>query len=246
MMVTAGSQSRRGLWWALVGAAVLVAGAVAVIVTTLVAQSQASAPPRPSESASVAPRPSPTGPDAAVVDGAVSERGWVPEPITTDAEAYVRAALAAASTFDTMLSSRSDWLTHIDSWFTPDIRYESEQDRLDDMKAAQLELRQAVVLPEESWSSLAAEDGRVAASVDGPVTFTAVPSDDSGDMRIGTADVVLTFTRADGAGGETQYTEHVTVSVQVLCGPSSVPTPNSAQRAGDCRVVRFFSGSLEP
>ena len=68
----------------------------------------------------------------------------------------------------------------------------------------------------------------------------------SGDMRIGTADVVLTFTRSDGNGGETSYEETVRVSVQVLCGEGSVPTPNTAQQAGDCKVVRYFSGSLEP
>ena len=73
-----------------------------------------------------------------------------------------------------------------------------------------------------------------------------VPSDETGDMTIGTADVTLTYTSTDGAGGELSYDETVRVSVQVLCGPESIPTPNSAQQAGDCKVARWFSGTLEP
>lgn len=84
----------------------------------------------------------------------------MPEPITTDAEAYVRAALAAASTFDTTKSSRDAWLDYLDSWFTPDSRYATQADREDDMRASKLELRQAVVLPEDRWNSLSDEDGR--------------------------------------------------------------------------------------
>ena len=69
------------------------------------------------------------------------------------------------------------------------------------MQASQLEMRQGVVLPEDEWDSLANEDGRVTAATRGDITYSDVPDDDSGDMRIGTADVVLTFTRSDGNGG---------------------------------------------
>ena len=93
----------------------------------------------------------------------------MPEPITTDPETYVRAALAAASTFDTQLSARSEWLTYLDTWFTPDTRYTSEEDRQSDMQASQLEMRQGVVLPEAEWDSLANEDGRVVAAAAGEI-----------------------------------------------------------------------------
>ena len=68
----------------------------------------------------------------------------------------------------------------------------------------------------------------------------------TGDMTIGTADVVLTTTSSDGSSGELSYDETIRVSVQVLCGAGSIPTPNSAQQAGDCKIVRYFTEPLEP
>lgn len=237
---------RRGLMWAIVGTVVLAVAIIAIVLTSLFARTpepNASEQPSPSSTPTVESTDYPT---QQFVDVSVTETGWIPEPITTDPDIYIRAALSAASTFDTQKSTRSDWLTYLDTWFTPDTRYTSEQDRDEDMRASQLELRQAVVLPEDEWDSLASEDGRVAAIVPGEITYDAVPDDVSGDMQIGTADVVLTFTRSDGSGSETSYDETVRVSVQVLCGDGSIPTPDSAQQPGHCKVVRYFSGSLEP
>lgn len=245
-MTASEARKRRGLIWALIGGIVLLVGIVAIVLSGILAQPPV-ANPSTSPPAASAPTGGPSGTATeAVVDATVVNKGWVPEPITTDRDVYIRAALAAASTFDTQKSSRDEWLTHLDTWFTPDTRYSSQEDREDDMRASQLELRQAVVLPEADWDSLANEDGRVAASVPGEITYEAVPDDESGDMSIGTADVVLTFTRSDGSGNEASYDETVRVSVQVLCGEGSVPTPNSDQQPGDCKVVRYFSGSLEP
>lgn len=224
----------------------LLVGIVVIVIASLT-----SAPPSqtPTESRTSASPPT-TAPTASApdefVDGSVADRGWVPEPVTTDADVYVRAALAAASTFDTTLSSRPEWLTFLDSWFTPDTRYTSEADRESDMRASQLELRQGVVLPEAEWDSLAKEAGRVSASIVGDIDYQPVPEDASGAMQIATADAVLTFTRTDGNGGETSYDETARVSVQVLCGEGSMPTPDTSQQPGDCKVVRFFSGQVEP
>lgn len=246
MMAASQTKSRRGLVWAVAGGAVLLVSIITLFVSGIFAQPPEVAPtPTGAPSPSHTPTPS-EDPVGAVVDATVSENGWIAEPITTDPDTYIRAALAAASTFDTQKSSRDGWLTYLDSWFTPDTRYTSEEDREDDMRASQLELRQAVVLPEPEWDSLANEDGRVTASVPGDITYVDVPNDESGDMRIGTADVVLTFTRSDGSGNEASYEEQVRVSVQVLCGEGSSPTPDSDQQPGDCKVVRYFSGSLEP
>lgn len=239
------SSGRRGLLWAIVGGLVLIAGIVAIIVASSLAQREPGPTPT-SDGGSMLPAPTASEePAGEFVDPTVSETGWVPEPITTDADTYVRAALEAASTFDTTKSTREEWLAYLDAWFTPDTRY-TEPDRAPRMKAAQVELRQGVVLPQEEWASLAGEDGRVIATATGDLAYPPVSDDDSGDMSIGTSDVTLTFTRADGNGGETSYEEQVRVSVQVLCGPGSVPTPDSAQRAGDCKVVRFFTEPLEP
>ncbi len=247
MMATAHT-NRRALAWAVAGGVVLTLGIIALIVTRI---STDIPEPTPSPTASLTPpptsqSPSPSETSASVVDPTAATRGWIPEPITTNPETYVRAALAAASTFDTTKSTRDEWLDYLDTWFTPDTRYATEADREDDMRASQLELRQAVVLPEDQWDSLADESGRVEAKVSGEIDFADVPGDDTDDMTIGTADVTLTFTSTDGAGGELSYDETVRVSVQVLCGPGSIPTPDSAQRAGDCKVVRYFSGPLEP
>ncbi|MGC5225232.1 hypothetical protein ACPW96_21895 [Micromonospora sp. DT81.3] len=238
--------SRRNVMWAAAGALVLVLGIVAVIVGSVVSQSPPSPPASGTSSeGSDTPTPSSTERPGDIVDATAEDRGWTPEPITRDAEPYIRAALAAASTFDTTKATRDQWLEYLDSWFTPDTRYD-EADRPARMRAAQLELRQGVVLPQQEWDSLAAEDGRVVAATAGEVDFVPVTEDPSGNMSIGTADVTLTFTRSDGGDGTTSYEESVRVSVQVLCGEGSVPTPNSAQQVGDCKVVRYFTEPLEP
>lgn len=239
--------SRRGLIWAIVGAVVLLIAILAIAITAITSQQATPTPTGTTDPTSQpsTPAPSSTAAETEFVDASAADSGWVPEPITADPDVYIRAALEAASTFDTTLSSRQEWLAYLDSWFTPDTRYTSEADRQSDMAASQLELRQGVVLPEAEWDSLANEDGRVIASTQGEISYTEVP-DDPGGMYIGTADVVLTFTRSAGSDGATSYEDTVRVSVQVLCGDGSVPTPSTAQQAGDCKVVRYFSGSLEP
>ena len=246
-MVTTQRSRRGGLFWAILGGLVLIAGIVAIIVIPITGQPTPTATPTPATtptSGSPTP-PGSAGGEGEFVDPSATAQGWVPEPITTDPETYMRAALAAASTFDTTKSSRDDWLSYLDTWFTPDTRY-SAADQPERMQSAQLELRQGVVLPQEEWDSLAAEDGRVVAVVTGDIVFVPVTEDPSGDMSIGTGDVTLTYTRSDGGDGETSYDENVRVSVQVLCGEGSVPTPNTAQQAGDCKVVRYFTEPLEP
>lgn len=243
--MTSAHSGRRGLTWAIIGGLILVAGIVAIIVGSLLAQSPPTSTD-PTGEPSTQPTPPEAPEDEDVVDPAVADRGWRPEPITTDTETYIRAALEAASTFDTTMGEREAWLDYLDTWFTPDTRFNSEADQLSAMADSQVELRQGVVLPQQEWDSLANEEGRVVATTSGEIAFVPVSDDTSGDMSIGTADVTLTFTRSDGSGGETSYDEQVRVSVQVLCGTGSVPRPDSAQQAGDCKVVRYFTEPLEP
>lgn len=245
-MMMSQSSGRRGIVWAIIGGLVLIAGIVAFIVGSTLPR-PAPDPTQTNPGGSSTPTGTVTDqPTGEFVNPAAADEGWVPEPITTDAETYVRAALEAASTFDTTKSTREEWLDFLDSWFTPDTRYTSEGDQLAAMKASQVELHQGVVLPQEDWDSLAREKGRVVAVTTGEVVYVPVTDDASGDMSIGTSDVTLTFTRSDGEGGETSYDEQVRVSVQVLCGPGSVPTPGTDQQAGDCKVVRYFTEPLEP
>ncbi|MCC2028840.1 hypothetical protein KEC56_04795 [Microbacterium sp. YMB-B2] len=239
-------KNQRGLTWALTGGAILLAGLIAIFVNAALNQPDVAPTTPPASTTASSPPATPPATDGDVVDPNVADQGWVPEPITTDPDLYIRRALEAASTFDTQLSERDEWLTYLDAWFTPDTRYTSETDQLEEMKSAQLELRQSLVLPEPEWDSLAQEDGRVTASVTGDIDYVDVPEDPSGDMRIGTADVTLAFTRTSGDGAETSYEETVRVSVQVLCGAGSVPTPDSSQQPGDCKIVRYFPEPMEP
>lgn len=248
-MMMSQNSGRRGVAWAIIGGIVLLAGVVAIIVSAVLARPAPTPSATTGGTASADPTTS-TGPapdpDGAVVDPTTADRGWIPEPITTDADTYIRAALAAASTFDTTKSTREEWLDYLDTWFTPDTRFTSETDQLAAMTDSQTELRQGVVLPQDEWDSLAGENGRVMAAVTSEITDVPLTDDPSGDMSIGTADVTLSFTRSDGSGGKTSYDDHVRVSVQVLCGAASVPTPDTDQRSGDCKVVRFFTEPLEP
>ena len=245
MMMSQGS-GRRGLVWAVVGGVVLIAGIVAIIVSSALSQRAPNPTETPGGGSTSAPPIATDDPTGEFVDRTASDNGWVAEPITTDDEIYIRSALEAASTFDTTKSTREEWLDYLDTWFTPDTRYTSEADQLAAMEASQVELRQGVVLPQEEWDSLAREDGRVVAITRGDIAYVPVSDDASGEMSIGTSNVTLTFTRSDGDGGETSYEEQVRVSVQVLCGPGSVPTPDTAQQPGDCKLIRYFTEPLEP
>lgn len=245
-MMSTQRSGRGGLIWAIFGGAVLLAGIIAIIVTVVVSPTAPDSTPTPGSTAgSGGPTTAEPAPAGEYVDPAAVEQGWTPEPITTDPEVYIRAALETASTFDTARSSREEWLDYLDTWFTPDTRY-PDTDQAARMKSAQVELRQGVVLPQEDWDSLAGENGRVVARTSGDIVLLSVAEDPSGDMAIGTADVTLTFTRSDDDGNESSYDEKVRVSVQVLCGPGSVPTPDTAQQAGDCKVVRYFTEPMEP
>lgn len=239
------ARANRARAWAIAGGTVLLIGIVAVIVSAITGRTSS---PDPTTSSTTAHPSTPTASAtgmAGVVDAGATKKGWVAEPITTDADTYIRAALAAASTFDTTLSTRDEWLSYLDTWLTPDTRYD-ESERAADLQAVKVELRQAVVIPQDQWDSLAQENGRVAAKASGDIARQSVPADQTGDMTIGTADVVLTTTSSDGSSGELSYDETIRVSVQVLCGAGSIPTPNSAQQAGDCKIVRYFTEPLEP
>ena len=234
-----------GLPWAISGGIVLAGGIAALLAMAVInGTAPETGPPNslPSTTASAAPSAAPTTEptETAVVDEGVAAQGWVPEPITRDEDTYVRAALAAAATFDTTLATRDEWLAYLGTWFTPDTRYASDADREAQLDQARLELRQSVVLPEDMWNSLAAEDGRVEGAASGEITYSSVPENPTGDMFIGEADVALTFTSRTEGEEETSYEQTARVRVQVLCGGESIPAPDSAQQPGDCKVVRFF------
>ena len=241
-------KERRSRRWGLIlsiviGAAVLVAVVIALIPR---GSGGGDAPPTPvmPTSSGSAP-PTSTGGGGEVVDPDVAKRGWVPEPITQDEDAYARAALEAATTFDTRRSTRDEWLTWLGTWFTPSPLYDDQQDAVDQMAGYKAELAQSVVPPQSQWDGLANNDGRVIARLDGPIKYLDQPDATQKHVRTATANVIMTYTQSGGdTGGEASYDQTVRVSVQVVCGGASIPTPDSAQRAGDCKVVRFFDTAV--
>jgi hypothetical protein len=113
------------------------------------------------------------------------------------------------------------------------------------MAGYKAELAQTVVLPQSQWDDLARNDGHVRARVDGQVEYLDQPEATQRHVRTATANVIMTYTQTgDGSGSEASYDQTVRVSVQVVCGGASIPTPDSAQRAGDCKVVRFFDTAV--
>jgi len=234
---------RRGWLFGMVIAATIVVGA---LVWVSIAVGGGGVGPRTTTS----PGGSPGAPSVGstpnrdeAVDPGVVDVGWVPEPITRDPEEYARAALEAVGTFDTRLATREEWLSWLETWFTPSPLYQNDQDALDQMDRYQVELDQAVSLPQTSWDDLAREDGRVTAQVAGDIAYLELPETTQNQMWTATADIVLTYTRS-ADGGEVTYDETVRVSVQVVCDGVSVPTPDSAQQAGDCKVVRYFDEAV--
>jgi hypothetical protein len=238
-------KARKRLVWAMLGAAVLCAGIIALVVAGLGkggTTPPAQTPPQ-SGSPSATSTPPPTSSDLGFVDPSVTELGWVPEPITQDPETYARAALEAAGTFDTRLATRSEWVDWLESWFTLSPLYDQEQDALDQMAGYKAELDQAVVLPQSAWDDLASEDGRVSSRVASEIQYLELPETTQKKVWTASADVVMTYTRS-ADGGDVEYEETVRVTVQVVCGGVSVPVPGSSQRPGDCKVVRFFDEAV--
>lgn len=244
-MKVKGSRQRGLIMLAVLGIGTL----IAVVVVLISVTTGGGAGPQPTATApaqSDNPSPSSTKHDSGEVDPSVVELGWTPEPITQDPDLYARAALEAAGTFDTRLATRSEWVEWLETWFTPSPLYDDEQDGLDQMGGYKAELNDSVLLPQGVWDDLAGEDGRVDARVIGEVEYLDLPETTAEQIWTATADVVVTYTRsADTDGGQLTYDETIRVSVQVVCGGVSVPTPNSLQRAGDCKVIRFFDAAVD-
>lgn len=234
---------RLGVLLGTAGGLIAIAAVVAVFLMSFDAGDSSTHPTAsPSEQATL-PSQSPSG--SGVVAPQVAELGWIPEPITRDPEEYARAALEAAGTFDTLRSTRSEWVMWLETWFTPNPLYNDQQDGMDQMAGYKAELNDSVLLPQGVWDDLASEDGRVSAHVVGDVEYLDLPETTAKLIWTATADVVMTYTRpADAEGGELSYDVTVRVSVQVVCGGVSVPAPDSAQQAGDCKVIRFFDEAV--
>lgn len=242
-----GSKRRLAIVWAVIGGLVLLAVIITMLVVLLTPPSS-SAVPTPSATGKDDPTPtsSAPAPDAsAVVDETAADRGLVAEPITRDVETYAIAALEAAATFDTNTITRDEFIDYLGTWISGDPYYaESEGD--DPGAEARDAIGHGVILPPAEWDAVANEFGTSSAKVTGDVEIedAGLYYDGEGQQRNVYADVVVTYMHkagADGSEGETSYEDRVRVGVQVLCGDTRTqPAPNSAQTAGDCKVIKWL------
>lgn len=231
------------VWVVAVVAVLAIILAIAVILGNGAGSSEPT-DPTPVTTSAGSPSGSPSVDPSEFVDVSVTDQGWLPEPITTDRDAYVEAAIRAGATFDTTLATREKWVVWLGSWFTPSPLYSDPADAADQMNGYLAELDQSVLLPQSTWDDLDDDDGgRVEAELASPITYLDLPETSAANVWTGSADVKVTYLR-DSGDGESSYSDTVRVSVQVVCGGLSVPTPGSQQRPGDCKVVRFFDTAV--
>lgn len=247
VVLTDGQRRTRRLVW------VVAASAIVLISLVGLGGSLLSLPsPTPSTETvppTAAPTPVPTVvPGGVVVDPTVTERGFLPEPITTDWHAYGIAAALAGSSYDTTRATREQLLQYLASWHTLDPRYDLVSDQQDALQGKLDELNQRVIVPAAEWSAQAENDVVVTAQQDGAVLVDY----DHLSVRPGALDALIaagyhtvtTSIVADYSGRDaTHYQERFTVSVQVLCG-GTTPAAGSGQTSADCKLIRFFPEAM--
>jgi len=184
--------------------------------------------------------PEATAPRGGVVDESVSELGMVPEPITRDIEVYADAAFRAFATYDTTKTTRSEFIGHLKTWFTRDMGIHKPEDRVRALKHQRSALYDRVD-GLQMWDGLTSTRGTAVARVDGPIRYSRHDEDPTGDMRWADGDVTVTYTQHDG--GARPAVQEITMPIRalILCGAETDPTPGSAQKSGDCKLVRIVS-----
>lgn len=236
------SRKRMSVWVI----AVVAALAIIVVIALILGSGAGSGEPTDPTPATTSPESSSGAPpvdSGEFVDASVTDQGWLPEPVTTDRDVYVDAALRAAVTFDTKLATREEWVAWLASWFTPSPLYSDPADAADQLAGYLAELDQSVLLPQSTWDDLVGDGGRVEAELASPITYLDLPETSAANVWTGSADVKVIYFR-DSGEGESSYSDTVRVSVQIVCRGVSVPTPGSGQRPGDCKVVRFFDTAV--
>nr|WP_176705442.1 hypothetical protein [Arthrobacter sp.]AXV46216.1 hypothetical protein pA19BH1_p46 [Arthrobacter sp.] len=234
-------RTRKIAWASAAGVVVLVS--VVGLVGALISAPKDSEGPQPTTGA-MSPSADPAPESGSVVDAAVTEFGWLPEPITTDAKAYGTAAAIAGSTYDTTLATRKQFLDGLGTWHTLDPRYDLETDQQDALASKLEELNRRVIVPETDWDAQASNDIAVTAKVDGKVLvdydhLSPQPGSLDALMTDGYHLVTTNILATYSGRGDVTYQERYAVSVQVLCG-NTAPVESSDQTPADCKLIRFF------
>jgi hypothetical protein len=231
------------------GAIVLVGGLAGIGIAALSGGDDTAAPSTstPADDASAAPAPSPSEPAGDVADASVTERGWVPEPITTDPEAYGIAAAEALWSYDASQATHSEFIEWYTTWFS------TRPDRTEEQRAASREDDEfgssvrTVVTDSDGWrqQTLAGTVMTATADPEG-VLLDDEHTDGTFDdlVAVGihrvTVPLVVRYEETDTSTGEAMvYENRLMQSVQVTCGDADLPEDGSWP-SGSCKVIQVW------
>lgn len=259
------AKSSRPVVLAVLGGAIIVAGIAAFTVGSLSGETPAESAPGRTEPTPLAPSASPSAYSPAEkksVYPQVAEVGLVPEPITTDPEKYMTAAVSAWGTYDTTgATTVAQWKRYLESWQNvypttvvlpsgEEIRFAApEQNPIS--RHAPTDHRDVYVIGETvpgqsvSWKptdfeTIRDRQGRVKteATVIGALTPAVRESASKLGELTSTVEFTQWITMDDGTDGEHEITttKHGTAIVTVNC-TNTFPAPDTAQKAGDCKLM---------
>ncbi len=232
------------------GAIVLVGGLAGIGIAALSGGDDTAAPApstsMPADDESAAPEPSPSEPAGEVADASVAERGWVPEPITSDPETYGIAAAEAIWSYDASRATHAEFIEWYTTWFStrPDRTEEQRAASRDDDEFAS-SIR-TVLTDSEGWrqQTMAGTVMTATAEPDGVLLDDEHSSGGDFDrltelgMHEVTVPLVVRYEETDASTGEAMvYENRLMQTVQISCGDADVP---EGWPADSCKVIRLW------
>lgn len=232
------------------GVAVVIAGAAGIGIAAFSGGDDTATPvpstSTPNDDDSATPAPSPSEPAGDVADASVADRGWVPEPITSDPEAYGTAAAEAIWTYDASQATHAEFIEWYTTWFStrPDVDESVRaEDRASDEFAASI---RRVLTNSDGWrqQSLAGTVMTATADPDGVLLDDEHSSGGDFDrltelgMHEVTVPLVVRYEETDASTGEAMvYENRLMQTVQISCGDADVP---EGWPADSCKVIRLW------
>lgn len=232
------------------GAVVLVGGIAGIGIGALAGGEDTATPApsltTPADDESAAPDPSPSEPAGDVADASVAERGWVPEPITSDPEAYGIAAAEAIWSYDASQATHAEFIEWYTTWFStrPDVdETVRAQDRASDEFAASI---RRVLTDSDGWRQQSMAGTVMTATADPEGVLLDDEHSSGGDFdrltELGihevTVPLVVRYEETDVSTGEAMvYENRLMQTVQISCGDADVP---EGWPADSCRVIRLW------
>jgi hypothetical protein len=207
------------------------------------------APSEPAPSASGTAAPPATSSSTGFVDASVSDKGLVPEPITSDAVSYGVEAARALVSFDATRVSRDQFAAYITTWLGNDPRYGNNAAVLRDARSRKADvIFTSIIGNSDRWAALGADKSVLTAVPSGEVKLDYDHVDpDPQEIRelIATGFHLVTVpldvtTTAVQAGQPIAITEPITVTMQINCA-DSLPVGDTGQVSGDCKIIQYMT-----